>query len=386
VFTYEQGTTTPLATYSDPAGGSANTNPVILDAYGRASIYIQDLAYTFLVKDSLNVVQGAGGDVPNPAIDTTEFLERTSATGSAEVPVGSTAQRDSPATQGYFRFNSTIGHFEGYDGTEWVPFNDESDDEPALGNPAKDGLALVSTIAGARSWAYPIPKGVLFDFSGSNGFNPIVFQSPLFADISPAGTDVLYVGVSCFDPTGAVFLETLGGALTATNIPVSGPVYIYIGKLTSTGGISVVAQGAAGSLAAFSSYRLIGMLVSNASSQIYESYICNGELTFPNPLLAPVVSASTTTSYVAYNVSTCLGSNDFSYVDITFIATTACTVYVSRNGTTPFQTLTFSASNLHQTVRIQGGAAMVNRFYVKHATASVAIKVAAAKISYLHQG
>lgn len=46
-------------------------------------------------------------------------VEETGATGSAEIPTGTTAQRDvSPAT-GYFRFNTTLGKFEGYNGTLW---------------------------------------------------------------------------------------------------------------------------------------------------------------------------------------------------------------------------------------------------------------------------
>jgi hypothetical protein len=41
-----------------------------------------------------------------------------SGTGALKVQVGSTAQRPS-GTQGMFRFNSTTGQFEGYDGTAW---------------------------------------------------------------------------------------------------------------------------------------------------------------------------------------------------------------------------------------------------------------------------
>lgn len=55
VYTYAAGTTTPLDTYSN-AAGTANTNPVILDAYGRASIYLtEDTGYKFVVKDSSDV-------------------------------------------------------------------------------------------------------------------------------------------------------------------------------------------------------------------------------------------------------------------------------------------------------------------------------------------
>jgi len=52
VHTYSAGTTTPLATYSDAAGVSANTNPIILNASGEASIYVTDgLAYDLVLKE-----------------------------------------------------------------------------------------------------------------------------------------------------------------------------------------------------------------------------------------------------------------------------------------------------------------------------------------------
>jgi hypothetical protein len=43
----------------------------------------------------------------------------TGATGSAIVPAGTTAQQDVSPQAGYFRFNTTLGTFEGYDGTAW---------------------------------------------------------------------------------------------------------------------------------------------------------------------------------------------------------------------------------------------------------------------------
>jgi hypothetical protein len=43
----------------------------------------------------------------------------TSATGSAKVPAGTTAQQDVSPSAGFFRFNTTFGIFEGYNGTAW---------------------------------------------------------------------------------------------------------------------------------------------------------------------------------------------------------------------------------------------------------------------------
>lgn len=51
--TFEAGTTTPLATYQDLDGLVANTNPVVLDSAGRATIRVTDgVAYKFVISDS----------------------------------------------------------------------------------------------------------------------------------------------------------------------------------------------------------------------------------------------------------------------------------------------------------------------------------------------
>lgn len=53
VYTYAAGTTTPLATYTTSGGGTANTNPVILDVRGEADIwYTNGVSYKVVLKDS----------------------------------------------------------------------------------------------------------------------------------------------------------------------------------------------------------------------------------------------------------------------------------------------------------------------------------------------
>ena len=55
LYTYAAGTTTNLATYSDSALSSANANPVVLDAGGRATVYLQPKSYKFRVDNSSDV-------------------------------------------------------------------------------------------------------------------------------------------------------------------------------------------------------------------------------------------------------------------------------------------------------------------------------------------
>lgn len=56
LYFYTTGTSTPKDTYSDAAGSSLNTNPVILDSRGEASVYLQlDAAYKMILTDEDDV-------------------------------------------------------------------------------------------------------------------------------------------------------------------------------------------------------------------------------------------------------------------------------------------------------------------------------------------
>lgn len=63
---------------------------------------------------------GAGTALVNvtPAGGATS-VSQTSTAGSAVIPASTTANRDSPASAGYFRFNTTLSQFEGYNGSSW---------------------------------------------------------------------------------------------------------------------------------------------------------------------------------------------------------------------------------------------------------------------------
>jgi microcystin-dependent protein len=54
LYTYEAGTTTPLATYTDNSGASLNSNPVVLNARGEANIWLGANTYKFKLTDSNN--------------------------------------------------------------------------------------------------------------------------------------------------------------------------------------------------------------------------------------------------------------------------------------------------------------------------------------------
>ena len=55
IYTYAAGSTTPQAAYTDSSGNTALPNPIILDGSGRASIWLLNIGYKMVVKDSNDV-------------------------------------------------------------------------------------------------------------------------------------------------------------------------------------------------------------------------------------------------------------------------------------------------------------------------------------------
>lgn len=95
VYTYEAGTSTPLATYPTYddalAGTNANANPVVLDSDGAAQIWVQASFYKVVVKTSADVTLYTQDDVgtalglPQPTVsqwvlETTETIAYASGT------------------------------------------------------------------------------------------------------------------------------------------------------------------------------------------------------------------------------------------------------------------------------------------------------------------
>ena len=56
LYTYEAGSTTPLTTYTDSTGVSANTNPIILDSRGEANVWLAGDIYKFALYTSDSVL------------------------------------------------------------------------------------------------------------------------------------------------------------------------------------------------------------------------------------------------------------------------------------------------------------------------------------------
>jgi hypothetical protein len=69
LYSYAAGTSTPLATYTAQALDTPNENPTILDASGRASVWVQDgVGYKFVMRDALDNLLWSEDNIQVPQI------------------------------------------------------------------------------------------------------------------------------------------------------------------------------------------------------------------------------------------------------------------------------------------------------------------------------
>ena len=89
LYTYAAGTSSPSTTYSTNLGNVANTNPIVLDAYGRVpnEIWLTvGLAYKFILQDA-NSVQIGSWDNISGAPSTTNVVTSFSGGTTGLTPV-----------------------------------------------------------------------------------------------------------------------------------------------------------------------------------------------------------------------------------------------------------------------------------------------------------
>lgn len=120
LYTYAAGTTTPLATYTDSTGASANTNPVILDSRGEANVWLGVGSYKMVLKDSVDTLIWTVDNILN--------VNQLSSYTVASLPIAGNAQI-AYAINGR-KVGQTAGNGTGvpvyYSSGAWRRFSDDS--------------------------------------------------------------------------------------------------------------------------------------------------------------------------------------------------------------------------------------------------------------------
>ena len=238
VYTYAGGTTTPIATYTDQTGATANTNPIILDSRGMANIWLQPtIAYKFLITDSTDVTQYTTDNILVPVDDlsfsspppigdvepdTGAFttLSATlnvifSGTGYVQMPVGATTDRPGTPADGMLRYNSTLDTFEGFSNNQWGAVGGGAG---ATGG-GNDEIFFENDQTVTISYTIPATKNAM-----STG--PITLGAGFSGDGSIAGTTLTIATVT----TGAL---GVGSVITGSGV-TAGTTITALG--TGTGG------------------------------------------------------------------------------------------------------------------------------------------------------
>jgi len=114
------GSGTDYRALPENGGVPDETKQVVEINNGRVWVVSVDHKGTLKAGDTFKVDQQTGFvTIPSGAIRFNNYVERTSGTGAALIPAGSTAERDGAPSAGYLRFNSDTSSFEGYDGAAW---------------------------------------------------------------------------------------------------------------------------------------------------------------------------------------------------------------------------------------------------------------------------
>ena len=249
IYTYAAGTTTPLATYTDAGGLTANTNPIILNSLGQANIWLAlASSYKFSVYTSADVLLYTVDNIATPI----DYLSLVTSLESPP-PIGSTA----PNTGAFTTLAATTGTITTVNSTTVSATTVNATTITATGTITAETL----TFEGGGSLT-KVPESVIQPITASVAANALtVTLNPTTLDFRSAtltsGTVVSRVissGISVVVSSGS----TLGTiAATQSRIVVlaldnAGTVELAVvniaggNNLTETGVITTTAEGGAG--------------------------------------------------------------------------------------------------------------------------------------------
>lgn len=83
LFSYQAGTTTPLATYVDSTTSAVNTNPTILDSTGSASVFLSNNVYKLVLQNSAGVVQWTADNISQIGFGSNNVITAASVTAGS---------------------------------------------------------------------------------------------------------------------------------------------------------------------------------------------------------------------------------------------------------------------------------------------------------------
>jgi len=239
IYTYAAGTTTPLATYTDAGGLTANTNPIILNSLGQANIWLaSSSSYKFSVYTSADVLLYTVDNIATPI----DYISLVTSLASPP-PIGSTA----PNTGAFTTLAATTGTITTVNATtitatgtitaETLTFEGGG----SMTKPPEPGIQSITAVAAASALTVTLNPTTL-DFRSSTLTSGTIVSRTIASAISVVVSSGSTLGtVSATQSRIVVLALDNAGTVELAVVNIAGG-----NDLTETGLISTTAEGGAG--------------------------------------------------------------------------------------------------------------------------------------------
>jgi len=243
IYTYAAGTTTPLATFTDAGGLTANTNPIILNSLGQANIWLGSSSYKFSVFTSADVLLYTVDNINAPLDAAGLALALSSPT-----PIGNTV----PNTGAFTTLAATTGNITTVNATtvnaatitatgtitaETLTFEGGG----SMTRPSEAGIQSITATVAANALTVTLNPTTL-DFRSATLTSGTVVSRPITSAISVVVSSGSTLGtVSTVQSRIVVLALDNAGTVELAVVNISGS-----NDLTETGVISTTAEGGAG--------------------------------------------------------------------------------------------------------------------------------------------
>ena len=256
LYTYAAGTTTPLASYTDSTGATANTNPIVLDSAGRVSGEVwltTGSSYKLVLKTSAGVTIWTNDNIAGvPASSITSLRLNGSTSGYVDlvtVPVAGANTITFPAATGTVLLDPNTA----FTGTSTFETISATKDISGRTLNASGSITVGSYLYGSGTGQFKIPEGTTAERAGS------------FTGIgSITGTTLALSSVS----TGAAYV---GATITGAGVTAGTRITAFV---TGTGGAGTYTVSASQTVASttITDQALSGMMRYNSTLSTFEGY------------------------------------------------------------------------------------------------------------------
>lgn len=237
------------------------------------TVYHTQVAHT-----STNVVADLASNYISVLLDgnpaTTNFVPRTSTTGSAIMPSGTTAQRDGAPGTGYQRWNTTLGYAEEWNGTVWQKVGDTVPSITDNGNALAINIDASEDVQFKGTVQFAAGQGVVFNGDAIAAANTLDDYeegnwTPDLKDASntatPQGANGFYTKVGNLVYISGTYNATNAATVLGNNLRITGLPF------ACAGGFDVINFGNVSNVAIVAGQSING--ISLSSSAMFMLYL-----------------------------------------------------------------------------------------------------------------